>query len=109
MQLNNVTCLQIAMVLQLFSTQFLMYLEQVDENNCRTIEEARAEHAATMQEVKHEYESEIEHIKSTQTVERSRLEGRIKGLNSDLFEAKKRNWILLDEAQLLTSRLRQMT
>ena len=97
------------MILQLFNTQFLMYLEQVDKKSAGAAEEARAKNAATMQEVKQEYESEIEHIKSAQAVDITRLEGRIKALNSDLFEAKKQNWVLLDEAQLLTSRLRQMT
>jgi len=84
------------MILQLFSTQFLMYLEQVDKNNVDTIEEAKAKNDAKMKEVKQEYESEIEHIKSNQAIEIRRLEGRIKGLNSDLFNNKKQNWILLD-------------
>ena len=85
-----------------------MYLEQVDKNKGDTIEEAKAKNDARMKDVQQDYESEIEHIKSNQSIEIRRLESRIKGLNSDLFNAKKQNWILLDEVQLLTSRLRQM-
>ena len=83
-----------------------MYLEQVDKNNVDTIEEAKAKNDAKMKEMKQEYESEIQHIKTNQAIEIRRLEGRIKGLNSDLFTNKKQNWILLDEVQLLTARLR---
>ena len=85
-----------------------MYLEQVDKNKGDTIEEVKAKNEARMKDVQQDHESEIEHIKSNQSIEIRRLESRIKGLNSDLFNAKKQNWILLDEVQLLTSRLRQM-
>lgn len=83
-------------------------MEQVDKNKVDTIEEANAKNDAKMKEVKQDYESEIEHIKRNHAIEIRRLEGRIQGLNADLFNNKKQNWILLDEVQLLTSRLREM-